>query len=178
MFNIKEYQKEYFKKYYKQNKDKIKERSKKYRVEHQDWKKNYDKQYYLKNKDKIREYRKQWGKNNKDWLNLYFKKRREENPIYRMEVNCRARIKIFLRKGLTAKDNKTLTLVGCDWNSLKKHIEQKFRKGMNWDNYGKWHIDHIKPLYIAKTEDDVKNLCHYSNLQPLWAEENLRKNKY
>jgi hypothetical protein len=46
---------------------------------------------------------------------------------------------------------------------------------MSWDNHGEWHIDHIIPLSSAKNENDVYTLCHYTNLQPLWAEENLRK---
>ena len=50
---------------------------------------------------------------------------------------------------------------------------------MTWDNYGKygWHIDHIIPLGTAKTEKDLEKLLHYSNTQPLWAEENLSKSK-
>ena len=48
---------------------------------------------------------------------------------------------------------------------------------MKWDNHGKWHIDHIIPLSSAETEEEVYNLCHYTNLQPLWGEDNLKKGK-
>jgi hypothetical protein len=48
---------------------------------------------------------------------------------------------------------------------------------MNWDTYGKWHLDHIIPLYEAKTEEEILKLNHYTNLQPLWAEDNLKKNR-
>jgi hypothetical protein len=58
---------------------------------------------------------------------------------------------------------------------LKKHLEIQFIEGMSWENQGKWHIDHKIPLSSAKTEEEVYKLCHYTNLQPLWAEDNLKK---
>ena len=62
-----------------------------------------------------------------------------------------------------------------DWEVCKAHIEKQFTKGMSWSNQGKWHIDHIIPLASAKNEDELMKLCHYRNLQPLWAEDNLKK---
>jgi hypothetical protein len=53
--------------------------------------------------------------------------------------------------------------------------EEKFTEGMSWDNKNEWHIDHIIPLSSAQTEEELYKLCHYTNLQPLWAEDNLRK---
>lgn len=55
------------------------------------------------------------------------------------------------------------------------YIESKFKEGMSWENHGKWHIDHIKPLGNAKTEKELKKLFHYTNVQPLWAKENQKK---
>lgn len=50
---------------------------------------------------------------------------------------------------------------------------------MNWENRNLWHIDHIKPLSLATTENELYELCHYTNLRPLWAIDNLKKgNKY
>ena len=66
-------------------------------------------------------------------------------------------------------------MLGVDWEVCKAHIERQFTKGMNWSNYGEFHIDHIIPLASAKTEQELKKLCHYSNLQPLWAVDNLIK---
>jgi len=68
-----------------------------------------------------------------------------------------------------------LRAIGVDWKIAKSHIERQFEKGMSWSNYGEWHIDHIIPLASAKTEAELIKLCHYRNLQPLWAEENRRK---
>jgi hypothetical protein len=54
-------------------------------------------------------------------------------------------------------------------------LEKQFVVGMSWDNRNKWHIDHIIPLSSAKTEEEIYKLAHYTNLQPLWAEDNLSK---
>ena len=74
------------------------------------------------------------------------------------------------------KNNKTFDIVGCSPQFLKEHLEKQFKDGMTWDKIGKEiHIDHIIPLSSAKTEEDIYKLCHYTNLQPLWAQENLSK---
>jgi hypothetical protein len=66
--------------------------------------------------------------------------------------------------------------LGCSPQFLKEHIEKQFSDGMSWELVGKYiHIDHIIPLSSANTEEELYKLCHYSNLQPLWAEDNLKK---
>jgi hypothetical protein len=82
--------------------------------------------------------------------------------------------KSFTRKGYTKK-SKVHTILGTDWSVVKSHMESLFKEGMTWDNHGEWHIDHIIPISSGKTEDEVVKLCHHTNLQPLWAEENLLK---
>jgi hypothetical protein len=79
------------------------------------------------------------------------------------------------------KQNKpfgTNKLLGADFYTVKKHLESKFTEGMNWDKMGKygWHIDHIKPLALASNKEELIELCHYTNLQPLWWKDNLKKN--
>lgn len=75
------------------------------------------------------------------------------------------------------KNNKTFDIVGIKPDELRLYIENKFTKGMTWDNYGKWHIDHIIPLDYGETIDEIYKLCYYTNLQPLWGEDNLKKGK-
>jgi hypothetical protein len=69
--------------------------------------------------------------------------------------------------------------LGCSIEELKKHLEFKWKSGMTWDNWSisGWHIDHIKPLSSFNLEDKTHFLeaCHYTNLQPLWAVDNLKK---
>jgi len=65
--------------------------------------------------------------------------------------------------------------LGVSFDELNIYLEQKFKNNMSWENYGEWHIDHIIPLSSAKTEKEIYELCHYTNLQPLWAEDNLKK---
>jgi len=78
------------------------------------------------------------------------------------------------RQGL--KKNKALEVIlGTSVQETKKHLEKQFKKDMSWENKNLWHIDHIIPLSSAKTEKDLYVLCHYKNLQPLWARENIIK---
>ena len=105
----------------------------------------------------------------------YCKKRYIEDPLFNLATRVRRRIKTFLKgKGLDV-NTATRQMVGCDTETLKRHLESLFCEGMGWHNKNKWHIDHIIPLSSAKTEDDILRLCHYTNLQPLWAIDNLLK---
>jgi len=79
------------------------------------------------------------------------------------------------------KCGKTVELLGCNSKQLRQHIEIRFVEGMTWDNQGQWHIDHIKPcsLFDFSKVEEQRKCFHYSNLQPLWAKDNIRKsNKY
>jgi hypothetical protein len=72
-------------------------------------------------------------------------------------------------------NSRTTDIIGCSPQELKEHLEKQFVSGMTWENRNEWHIDHIIPLSSAKTEEELYKLCHYTNLQPLWAEDNLKK---
>ncbi len=82
-----------------------------------------------------------------------------------------------MRKKKAKKTNSTLILLGCTIKELISHFDKKFKKGMNWNNMNKWHIDHIKPIssFNLSNPEEQKKCFHFSNLQPLWAEENLKK---
>jgi hypothetical protein len=73
------------------------------------------------------------------------------------------------------KSKTTFEIVGITADELKVYLENKFTEGMNWKNYGTWHIDHVIPLDSAETEKDLYDLCYYSNLQPMWGNDNIRK---
>lgn len=98
-----------------------------------------------------------------------------QTPIYKLKNRLRLCVRnSFKRKGYL-KSETTYKILGDDWSIVKIHFENLFTDGMNWDNMDKWHIDHIIPLRLAETEEDVFRLCHYTNLQPLWAIDNLKK---
>jgi hypothetical protein len=167
------------KEYREDNKDKIKEYQKEYQKEYdqanKDKRKEYYKEYREANKDKRKEYLKEWRKANKEYSNEYKKNRRKTEPLYKLASYLRNRTyQAFKNKGYS-KNTKTKEMLGIEWEVAKQHIERQFTKGMNWDNQGKWHIDHIIPLASANTEEELIKLCHYTNLQPLWAEDNLTK---
>lgn len=105
----------------------------------------------------------------------YYKDKRNSDPLYKMSSNFRTLVAAYFNRGGYKKRNKLNEILGCDFDFLKKHLENQFTDGMNWDNYGKWHIDHIIPVSSAKSEYDLKMLNHYSNLQPLWAIDNQKK---
>ena len=183
---IKEQNKEHYKankeqkkEYYQANKSKIKEYRKEYYKANEEQRKEYRKA----NKEKIKEYHKEYYKeyyhankeHYKEYNKEYQKERRKLDPLFKMTGNLRTRTwSVFKNKGYT-KNSKTQEMLGVNWEVCKAHIERQFTKGMTWDNYGDWHIDHIIPLSSANTEDRLKKLCHYSNLQPLWAVDNLIK---
>jgi hypothetical protein len=87
-----------------------------------------------------------------------------------------SRLRVFLKSKNLTKKNKTFEVIGCTPKELKEHLENQFTDGMSWDKMGKEiHIDHIIPLSSAKTEEEIYKLCHYKNLQPLWAIDNMKK---
>lgn len=69
-------------------------------------------------------------------------------------------------------------MLGYSANELKSHLELLFKEGMTWENYGEWHIDHIKPVSLFEDFEDIKLVNALDNLQPLWANENLSKSNH
>jgi hypothetical protein len=103
--------------------------------------------------------------------------RRKTDVIFKLKYGIRSRIRQVIKRIPNTKRNEKIDNLGCDWETLKNHIESQFTEGMTWDNHGQygWHIDHHIPLATAKTEQDVYRLNHYTNLKPLWWHENLKK---
>lgn len=131
--------------------------------------------YRERNREKIRARDKAYNKHNRSKRNTYVRNRRITDPVFNLIYRIRNRTrKAFLRLSLS-KPAKTEELLGTDWPTAKAHLESLFKPGMTWENMGEWHIDHIIPLATAKTEEELYTLCYYTNLQPLWAEENISK---
>ena len=103
----------------------------------------------------------------------------ESKDIRRFKTNLRSRVSHALSRN--SKSDSTETLVGCSMNELRDHLESQFTAGMTWDNYGEWHVDHIKPcaMFDFSIDSHQFQCFHYTNMQPLWAIDNYKKgNKY
>ena len=107
----------------------------------------------------------------------YQNNRRKTDPGFKMKRNLRCRLYHALKSQNAKKSNRTLKLTGCTVPFLMGYIESKFKDGMTWENYGTWHMDHIYPCSkFDLTKDEEQRKCfHYTNLQPLWASENISK---
>jgi|688.fasta_scaffold302984_2 hypothetical protein len=167
------------KKYYSLNKKQIIEKVKDYYIVNKEKISEYQKQYYFINKIKLDNYKNEYIQNNKEKvknrINEYTVNKRKTNILLKLKHNYRNRTNHAFNKKSYSKNSKTMKMLGCDWEYLKKYIENKFTNGINWDNYGEWHIDHVIPLSSANNEKELIDMCHYTNLQPLWAKENLSK---
>jgi len=113
----------------------------------------------------------------KERLNKRRKHRRDTDPQYALKERVRSRIRIALKSARTSKSQKTIDLIGCSYSFLKEHLENQFRDGMAWDRPYSFHIDHVRPIssFDLNDSDQLKAACHWTNLQPLYPEENLRK---
>lgn len=161
---------------------------KKYRQENKYYITNYAKKYRKENREKINNYAKKYREKYKKQINIkknkYHIKRRKIDIRYTVKCNLRNRIWHALKTN--TKSLSTMMLIGCEIDYLLFHLQSQFTKGMSWDNYGRgwddkglqeWHIDHIKPcasFNLTKPEDQQK-CFNYTNLQPLWAKDNLSK---
>jgi hypothetical protein len=132
---------------------------------------NYQKQLYLKNKEiKL--------KQSREWIKINFK----NDPIFKLKCVTRTLIYKSFKRGLNGihvKGKKTEQILGCTINEFIQHLPNQFTEGMTFENHGQgkgyWNIDHIIPISSAKTEEEIYKLNHYTNLQPLWWEENMAK---
>jgi len=124
--------------------------------------------YRNENKDKLREKKKE-----------YVKLKKATNPLFKFKISVRGVIRNSFkrRKGVYNKKLRTEEILGCSISDFNNYIESKFTEGMSFSNHGEWHLDHIIPMATAKTEEEVIKLNHYTNFQPLWAVDNLKKGK-
>ena len=124
------------------------------------------KMYYAANREKV------LAANKK-----YIKKRHACDPEFRLTSALRSRVRMAVKSQSVAKSGRTVELLGCSLIRLRRHLESKFTDGMTWKNYGKWEIDHILPCasFNLLDPDQQKQCFHWTNLQPLWKVDNVKK---
>ena len=156
--------------------EKNKQYQKEYREKNKEKQKQYIKDYYLKNQNELKNYQKNYQKENKEIRNKRYKKDKEI-PERKIKMILRSRFKAAIKKD--CKNSSIIKLLGCPIDEFKIYLESKFQGGMTWKNHGLkgWHIDHIIPCsaFDLTKEEEQKKCFHYSNLQPLWWEDNLKK---
>lgn len=106
---------------------------------------------------------------------VYKRKKRQTDPLFKLRCNIGSLIANRLRSHGYSKTSKTATILGCTFEEFFEHIESQFIEGMSWDNRNCWHIDHIVPLQVATTEQELLLLNHYTNLRPMWKKDNQQK---
>jgi hypothetical protein len=131
--------------------------------------------YTEANREKFRAYHVVHNQERREERNEYAAERRRADPAYAMVIRLRARVHQVLRGRQKAAS--TMELLGCTRAEFLAHIESRFQPGMTWENRSLWHIDHILPCASFDLLDtEQQRICfHYTNLQPLWANDNLKK---
>lgn len=102
---------------------------------------------------------------------------RSRNVLSALAYRCRSRLAATLRSRGLRKHKRTAAFIGCSWAELRAHIEKQFLPGMTWENRKLWHLDHRIPIAWAQTDEELYRLCHYTNIQPMWALDNIRKGR-
>lgn len=169
--------------YYAANREKLKKKSQEWRDRNPERVKAQRREYHASHPEYCREwYAKNKTARNK-WHNAYQRRRQQENPQLAIYAKIIRRTNDALRKHLSGRRvtsrSRIVQLLGCEWAVFMAHIEAQFLPGMTWENHGLtgWHFDHIMPLsaFDLTDEEQLKKGCHYTNVQPLWAADNIRK---
>lgn len=160
------------KKWIDKNKEHLSGKMRTWYENNKEHRKQYLKEYREKNIDKIRETKR-----------IYQKHKRHTDPIYKLISNFRSAIYIVLKENNLQKYGHYFDVLGYTPEQLIEHLERQFNNGMTWENYGEWHIDHIKPIssFIFESSDDgeFRKCWSLENLQPMWGIENIKKgNKF
>lgn len=186
----KERKKESCAKWRAENRERAKELSAKWRAENRERAKETSAKWYAENRERAKEKAAKWRAENKEREKESSAKWRAENKEkitkrvmqryyndlnFRLTKILRARVRVAIKNG--RKSAKTMSLLGCSIEEVKSHLESQFKEGMTWDNHGEWHIDHIIPCasFDLTDPEQQKKCFHYTNLQPLWATENMSK---
>jgi hypothetical protein len=140
-----------------------------------------DPEWLARKKEYNREYMPEWRHHNADaireYTHTYYHEVRKDDPEYIVISRCRNRLTDAVKAAGTKKYCKTLDLIGCSPAELVSWIESQFKPGMSWDNRSEWHIDHIRPVasFDMLDPEQQRECFRFTNLQPLWAKDNLSK---
>ena len=156
------------------------ERNRIYASENKESLKATQKAYQQKHKENILLRHKEWIKENleshREYRRVYMGDRYKNDINFRLANALRSRVRGAFKSG-GEKAEKTMELLGCSVQHVKDHLESPCTEGMTWENQGEWHIDHIRPCasFDLTDPEEQKKCFHWTNLQPLWAQDNLRK---
>lgn len=134
-----------------------------------------------KNKEKCAAYKKNFSERNKDRIRVeareYAAMRRDTDANFKLRERLRGQVYSALKRAGAARSARTAALVGCDLQFLRGYIEARFLEGMTWENHGAWHLDHRVPLaeFDLREPAQQRQAFNYTNLQPLWGPDNIRK---
>jgi len=157
-----------------ENPEKVKQDNARWKAENPDYHANW----YVENTEKAKQDHARWKAENPEKIRAQQAKRRTEDPFYRLRCNMRnACTRVVKQLSLGKKPMSTFKWIGCSPEELKAHLESLFTKGMTWQNYGEWHVDHIRPI-CSFTAEEWEQVNHYTNLRPLWAEDNITKSAF
>lgn len=169
------------KEYYEKNKEYLLNKNKENKIKNKEYydskKHEYNEKYKPKKKIKDKEYREKNIEKIREYKRLYFKEKYNTDIEFNILFKLRRRVWVALKNADTKKNEPIKKLLGCSVLFLKEYLQQQFKPGMSWENYGEWEIDHIIPCAAFDLKDEMhqKECFHYSNLQPLWKNENRAK---
>jgi hypothetical protein len=138
-------------------------------------------EYFQKNKKKLIDWQKGWVQRNleahREYHRVYSGDRYNNDVNFRLANVLRSRVFSAVKSGGGEKAKKTMELLGCSVQHVRDHLESQFTEGMTWKTQGEWHIDHILPCASFNLEEpeEQKKCFHWTNLQPLWAKDNITK---
>lgn len=170
--------------WYQRNKEKALASQKKLREANLDKYRKQAKEHFKQNIERYRQYSKKYCTRDKEKRLAYMRRKRIEDPLFAAKDKIGRTIALTARRAhqqlpFTTKRGVALKeiekVLGCSIHQFVTYFDSLFQPGMNWSNHGKWHIDHIKPVATATTVEEVMELNHYTNLQPLWATDNMTK---
>jgi hypothetical protein len=189
--NNPEWVRAYHKKYHQKNRKKKAANNKKWRQDNREKIKKYlqnnreerltqKRKYYHNNRERIQAEAREYSRNNHEKRNAQRRHRRQIDPMYKLQSNMRSGFSRVLSKRSTSKSCRTFDYIGMTPEGFWQYLESQFQPGMTRENYGEWHVDHIRPVSSFDFEGDnleaaLHECWHYTNLRPLWAKDNISK---